>query len=371
MCVVQTTPRRWTAAEIDLIDETADRLWSAVQRGRAEVALRDSEERFTQFAASSSDALWIRDAATLAMEYTSPAIQPIYGIGPDAILGDVARWTTLIVPQDRAIACTHIERAQAGEAVVHEFRILRPSDGEERWIRNTDFPLFGVDGRVQRIGGIAEDITEAKRATERMSVLIKELQHRTRNIMSVVRALADRTLRSATDLADFKTRYGERLTALARVQAHLSRLDQGQRITADELIRNEVAVHNGDVGRIMLQGPADLELGHLTIQALSLALHELATNAVKYGAFSQPRGRLEIVWSLAHLDDSDRPWLQVDWRERDVVLPGADVHSHAAGSGAGRDLIERALPYQFDARTTFVIENDGVHCMIALPRAEL
>ncbi len=95
-----------------LCQEVAQRLWADLVRARAQAALRRSEERFRQFAASSSDALWIRDAASLVMEYASPALRQIYGVPPEAVLGEVERWAALIVPEDRASALTHIEAAR-------------------------------------------------------------------------------------------------------------------------------------------------------------------------------------------------------------------------------------------------------------------
>lgn len=97
------------------------------------------------------------------MEYASPAIARIDGVEPDAVLGDVKLWAANIIPEDRDVALEHLERARQGEAAVHESCIQRPSDKAFRWIRSIDFPLLDERGRVQRVGGIAEDVTEAKR----------------------------------------------------------------------------------------------------------------------------------------------------------------------------------------------------------------
>ena len=94
-----------------------------------------------------------------------------------------------------------------------------------------------------------------------------------------------------------------------------------------------------------------------------MALYELTTNAMKYGALGQKNGRLNIHWRAE--TENGAPWIFVDWRERGVET--ARVTAGSKGDGSGRRLIEDALPYQFGARTTFVIEPDGVHCTIALP----
>jgi two-component sensor histidine kinase len=98
-----------------------------------------------------------------------------------------------------------------------------------------------------------------------------------------------------------------------------------------------------------------------------MALHELLTNAVKYGALRQPNGHLTVRWRQVTLE-SGKPWLHLDWKESGVKMPSSGAEPKR--SGQGRELIERVLPYQFDAQTTFAMEADGVHCTILLPASE-
>lgn len=467
------------------------------ERRRAELALRESEERLRRFGEASSDVLWIRDAETLAWTYLSPAFQAVYGLSCEtALAGDTfGNWLDLILPEDRLHAAEVIERVRRGERATFEYRVRRPSDGQVRLLRNTDFPIRDAAGRVIRIGGVGHDATEERavelaleesgrrlrsliegipqlvwravnggrwtwsspqwsdytglsqeesrdygwldavspedhsaawaaweeaearggfdveyrlchaseqryrwfrtRATAvrdeagrivewlgtstdiedlrqlqaRQSVLVAELQHRTKNLMGVIRSLGEQTLRSSTRLEDFAPRFRERIAALARANGLLSRLDEGGRVTFDELIGAELNALGdaaGAPGKIVLDGPKGIALRSTGVQTLALALHELATNALKYGAIAQPLGRLVVSW---HVETEDgRPWLHVDWRESGVAIPDPDAL--AVGGGAGRQLIERALPYQLGARTTFQVEADGVHCMIALPASE-
>jgi two-component system, chemotaxis family, CheB/CheR fusion protein len=92
------------------------------------------------------------------------------------------------------------------------------------------------------------------------------------------------------------------------------------------------------------------------------------TNAVKYGALKQPNAHLTVRWRQETLADSGKPWLHLDWKESCVEMP--PLGAKPQGSGQGRELIERVLPYQFDAQTTFAMEPDGVHCTISLPTSE-
>lgn len=331
----------------------------AEKRVRAEMLLRESEERFAQFGASSSDVLWIRDAATLAMEYVSPAIRTIYGVPPDDLLGDPARWLALIRPEDRDGAYAHLQKARAGEEVVFEFRIRRPSDGEERWIRNTDFPLRDARGRIQRIGGIAEDVTDAKRAAERQDVLINELQHRARNLLGVVAAIADRTVKRGGSVEAFE----ERLKALGRAQGLLS-AGGSDTVAVGALVRAELAAHaDGASNRAHVSGP-DVLLNARQVQNFALALHELTTNAVKYGALAGASGRLSVTWEVVR-DRRGRGRLALTWAESEVTI-GPDTVKRR---GYGTELIQEALAYALQARVDYRKGPDGVRCRIEMPLA--
>ncbi len=176
LCVTKSTFRNWRESEIELLREVGERIWAAVERARTEATLRESEERFRQFADASSDALWVRDAGTLALEYVSPAIQAIYGVSPGQLLDGTGDWTSLILPDDRGKALAHLQQARNGEPVTHEFRIRRSSDDAMRWIHSTDFPLRDAQGRVVRIGGIAKDVTALKAAETAVAMSEERLQ---------------------------------------------------------------------------------------------------------------------------------------------------------------------------------------------------
>ena len=363
------TARHWTSAEVALIEEVAERTWAAVEWARAEAALRESEERFRQFSDASPNVLWIRDADTLEMQFASPAFEKIYGIpGPDSGDGRLRNWVRLIEPEHRKSVLGNFRRVRAGERVEHEFQIRRATDGALRWIHNTDFPLRDASGAVRWLAGIGADITDLKQANDRQGVLVDELQHRTRNLIAVVQSLSNQTLRGAASLEDFGNRFRLRLSALARVQELLSFREPGEKVTFKELLCAELdalGVSNGLASKLTLDGPADVPLRSTTVQTFALALHELATNASKYGAFAFPNGHLAVSWRVEPASGDDPPRLNVEWRESGVVMP--EINAPARGGGYGRQLIERALPYQLNAKTTFEMGPDGVHCTIAVP----
>ncbi|WP_414475926.1 PAS domain-containing protein [Microvirga sp. M2] len=155
--VHQVQPRHWRDDEVTLVQEVAERTWTSVLRARAETALRESEERFRQFAEHSTDMLWILNAQTLRIEYISPAVGRIWGQPPENFQYR-DQWAETAHPEDRARALQTTERVLKGETVVYEYRIVRP-DGSMRHIHSTSFPILDEQRRIRRIGGIAKDIT--------------------------------------------------------------------------------------------------------------------------------------------------------------------------------------------------------------------
>ena len=156
--VHQAEPRHWRDDEVTLVQEVAERTWTSVLRARAETALRESEERFRQFAEHSTDMLWILNAETLQMEYVSPAFERVWGWSAE-MFQHRDQWAETLHPEDRERALQTNERVLRGDTVVHEYRIVRP-DGSMRHIHATGFPIFDEDQKIRRIAGIAQDITQ-------------------------------------------------------------------------------------------------------------------------------------------------------------------------------------------------------------------
>jgi PAS domain S-box-containing protein len=262
-----------------------------------------------------------------------------------------------------------IDRAMAGERVSFE-QFMPYSEGRSRHISADYVPRIGSNGEVEGIYALVQDVTEARALAEKMQVLLAELQHRTRNLLGVVRSVARRTIAGSGSLADFKERFDARLEALARVNGLLAQLDKGERIPFDELVLAELSAHGAVDGsgrgpQVTLEGPSGVRLRSATVQTIALAIHELATNAIKHGALSHPRGKLRIHWSVVDEDGGERR-LRVEWEETGGTLREAAPDENG-GRGFGRELIERALPFQLKAETTYEIRSEGVYCAVALP----
>jgi PAS domain S-box-containing protein len=484
----QNSPRVWTAFDLELINEVADRTWAAVERARAEAALARSETRFRSFAENSDDTLWIVDAETRRLEYLSPAFETMWGESRERILADLGRWAELVHPAERERALKGLPRLLAGKSFQQEYRIVRPSDGATRWIQDTGFPIRDDAGRIRHVGGIAQDVTERKEAEqelqrsrrslrelvegipqlvwravngghwtwaspqwieyaglteeasagwgwldavhpedqdivisaweqatrtrtldaecrlrhrgsgsfrwfafrarpvdpevdddeldwlgtsteihelrqlqEEQKVLVRELHHRTHNLMAVVSSIARQTGTRAETLEEFLSAFGQRLAALARVQGLLSQ-PSDKPITIGELLKLELDALGAAVGtgRIQLRGP-EIELPRGSVQTLALALHELATNARKYGALAADDGTLNVHWTIGEALGERR--LAVEW----VEDRGSFTAPPTTSGGYGRQLIERALPLVLSAETRYEVGQHGVRCLISIP----
>ncbi|SAL88745.1 chemotaxis protein [Caballeronia arvi] len=200
------------------------------------------------------------------------------------------------------------------------------------------------------------DVTGMVHAEERQNVLIAELQHRTRNLLTVIQSIAQQTLQQDVALETFNSR----LAALGRLQGLIGEAD-GNLINLGDIVKLEFdAVGVTGSARIVLGGPV-VPLGFRNVQMIALVLHELTTNAVKYGALKDDAARLEVRWKVEP-NGHDAASLVIDWIESGVSVP-----PDSSKTGFGRQLIEKALRFTLRARTKLVFGSDGVSCHIEIP----
>ncbi|WP_294393818.1 PAS domain-containing protein [uncultured Sphingomonas sp.] len=273
-------------------------------------------------------------------------------------------WLKTLHPDDHDVARDAWDHAMERGGIDVEYRICTRDARSYRWFQTRATPVRDEAGSIIEWLGTSTDIHDLRLLQDRQQVMVQELQHRTRNLITVVNALSKQTLKSATSLSDFDVHFKDRLSALSRVQGLLSHLSAGKRVTFDELLGSELAALGAPDDKVTLDGPEGVPLKSATVQTFSLALHELATNALKYGALAAPDGHLTVRWGVIHAD-RDGPRLQVDWRETGVVM--THVSDRPRVGGYGRELIERALPYQLGAKTSYEMATDGVHCTIDVP----
>jgi PAS domain S-box-containing protein len=319
-----------------------------------ELELAESEERFRMLATSIPQ-LVFRSHGDGARSWGSPQWEIYAGLSDANSRG--FGWLEAVHPEDRELTRNRWKEAQRSGEYYVEHRIRRAADGQYRWHQTRAKPA----GRSSTEWvGTSADVHEMRGLQDRQQVLLSELQHRTRNLLALVQAIARQTMKSATSLQDFSREFESRLGALSRVQGVLARTDQGP-IDLEQIVRAELEAHGaGEDAEI---GGPPVELAPNAAQAIALALHELATNAVKYGALRQPPGKLEIKWQLYEKDGESRVIL--NWLETNVDMTDSPLAPRR--KGYGRELIERALPHQLNATTKLEFTADGVRCLVELP----
>jgi PAS domain S-box-containing protein len=316
--------------------------------------LHENEERF-RLLATHIPQLVFRSRPNGDRTWGSPQWIEFTGMGLDESLEH--GWIDAVHPDDRDATLAGWEEAQRTGQYSVEHRIRRSRDGQYRWHQTRALPIGALDAEWV---GTSTDIHDLRGFQDRQQVLLAELQHRTRNLLAVVQSIAAQTLRKSESLQDFAAEFESRLRALGRVQSLLARASH-QDISLSELIKAELTAHgDGAVtpDKVRIEGP-HVAMPATSAQALGLALHELATNAVKYGALAQPQGKLRIV---SRVVPGDTSLLVLDWTESGVSMP-----AERKRRGYGTELIERALPYQLGAKTKLDFGDDGVRCQIAVP----
>lgn len=327
-----------------------------------EQRVQAQQERF-RVLATSIPQLVFTTFADGGRTWPSPQWIDFTGLSFDDSLGQ--GWLDAIHPDDRELTRAAWEEAPVSGEYYVEHRVWRATDGEYRWHQTRARPLTGLIAPAEWVGTMT-DIHDLRTLKDRQSVLLHELQHRTRNLLGVVRAIARQLMKKGGSLEAFSDAYEERLGALGRVQGMLAEIDYGD-ISLRKLIEAELLAHGDgamNTDKIKVEGP-EVMLAATSAQALALGIHELATNAVKYGALGQEGGRLRVAWSLSQ--KAQHYLATIVWQESGVDMPIAETPTRI---GYGTELITRALPYQLKAETELIYGSDGVRCTIALPAKE-
>jgi two-component system CheB/CheR fusion protein len=259
-------------------------------------------------------------------------------------------------PDDRAdYERAWAEAGKTGELRA-EWRVVMP-DRSVRWLAAVGRLERSEGGR--RLLGITQDVTDRKQTETRLKLLLSELQHRVRNVLGVVRSIVARTVRSSDNVEELAMHLDGRLNTLARTQSVFARIGEAS-VDLEELVREEMLSAAANEEQLTIAGPP-VRLRGEAAETFALALHELATNAMKYGALASPEGRLAVRWRLVNTSGGQR--LSVEWRESGV----AAVDLAPKRAGFGRELLERGLPYELGASTSLEFSPGGVRAQIELP----
>jgi PAS domain S-box-containing protein len=308
--------------------------------------------RLAAIVESSDDAIISKDLEGRITSWNAGATR-IFGYRADEMIGGSIR--RLIPPELHAEEDEILAKLGRGERIDHFETVRVARDGRRIDLSVTVSPLHNSAGKVVGASKVARDITERKQAAALQRLLFEELNHRVKNTLATIQAIANQSLRRSASPSDFVTSFGGRIHALARAHDLLVRSEmKGSDIA--EVIREQVLLGPAADPRISYGGPSvrlDLRAG----VHVALVLHELATNARKYGALSVPGGRLTIDWRV----EATGPDLLISWREEGVPQVSAP-----SAHGFGTTLIERTLESNGGAASIHYGAG-GIVCEMRLP----
>jgi two-component system CheB/CheR fusion protein len=252
-----------------------------------------------------------------------------------------------------------LRAAHTGDPVPAFEAQLKREDGSSIDVIVTATPLVAAADKPRGAIAAMVDITERRQAEMHQQLLLHELQHRAKNILATVTALARRVGSMSEPAEEYAAALVGRLQAMARTHELLSR-DTWRGAHVDELLRTTLAPYLGNRGdSIVMSGPPVL-LNPTASSLLGMVLYELASNAAQYGALGSDHGRLEITWAVS-MRDAAR-WLSITWRETlDHAIPEPEAR------GFGTSFIERSLSYELSGAASIAFESNGLVCIMEFP----
>ncbi|HEX5957202.1 MAG TPA: PAS domain S-box protein [Hyphomicrobiaceae bacterium] len=310
-----------------------------------EQALR-SQAQFAAIVETSCDAIACKDLDGILTSWNQAAAR-IFGYTAEEMIGSSTR--TLIPPERQQEEDEILERVRRGERVEHYETVRVRKDGVLVDISLSVSPIKDARGKVIGASKIARDITERKQAQARQELLAREINHRTKNLFAVVNAVVWRSFAGKTTVEEARDAVLARLHSLA--QTHVMLLDKSWHgADLGELVRSELGPY---MGRVSVEGPP-IELNPQPAQNFALALHELATNAAKYGALSRRGGKVRITWSVSPDGRGSRRF-QFRWSES-----GGPPVVEPKQRGFGSVVLEQVMAEYFDDPPLIEFAQDGI-----------
>jgi PAS domain S-box-containing protein len=324
------------------------------ERKKAELALG---ERTLQLALAGKAALagsYAYDTDTEIMQI-SAGYAAIHGLPEDTT--EIARSRCLAGVHPDDIGWVRQARSEAFSDRRREYSVEYrfDRDGELRWVESRCFITYDGEGRPRRVVGVSIDITERKRVEEQQRILVSELDHRVKNVLATVSAIVTQTQDPGSSLGDFVTALDSRIRSLARTHELLSQ-GRWSGVSLAEIARRELAPYAAD--NVEINGPS-VTLKAEAAQAMAMVLHELTTNAAKYGAFSGRNGRVLLCWRWLRNGSSGR--LAIEWQE----IGGPQVRPPSQ-RGYGTGVIGELIPFELGGAVALTFPGDGVRCRIEI-----
>jgi PAS domain S-box-containing protein len=285
--------------------------------------------------------------------------KPIFGFEPNELLGRSD--DEVLSPASVALLVDGKREALAqGQPVDAELRIDR--DADVFWYDFHIEPLRDSTGKVVGLTGAAVDITERKQHEAHLRLLMRELTHRSKNLLAVIQGMARQTARPAGTIENFLDRFGARLQALARSHDLLIQ-ESWHGVSLDDLVRSQLGHYlDREKPQILVRGP-QVQLKPEAAQSLGLALHELATNAAKHGALTRAKGRVSVEWRWREPEDGG---IEIVWSERGGPKVAAADHR-----GFGSLVIQHSLSRALGANVEMAFLPEGLRCRVVVPRMHI
>ena len=323
-------------------------------RRNAEQALRDEQERWKLAAHVGRFGQWYLDLVTDAVDL-SASCKANFGLRPEE-QASAERIFSLIHPDDREQVATRLREAVADRnAYEIEYRVVWP-DNSLHWINARGSASYAPDGTPLKMVGVTLDITERKRAEEHLRALVAELDHRVKNMLATVCAIIYQTRAASSSYAEFVVGLDRRVRSLAKTHELLSRA-RWHGVALAEIVQCEFSPYGRDNSEV--RGPSVM-LKAEAAQGVATVLHELATNAAKYGAFSKRSGRVLVEWWWQQ--NGGPPRLIIDWKE----LGGPPV-AIPSRSGYGTRVVRELIPFELGGAVDLTFGKDGLRCRLEIP----
>src|SRR5215831_10421452 len=293
------------------------------------------------------------------LRYTSIS-NSMMGRSIEDILGHT---DTELLPHDSAAAMTAVKSEVLSSGVAKRAEVPLEDAPGIRWHDLHIEPLLNDTGEVIGLACASVDVTERKEGEAHLRLLLRDLTHRSKNLLAVIQAMARQTAHHAGSIDGFLSQFGARVQALAASHDLLVR-ESWYGASLAELVRSQLSGYLGGAQtQVSIEGPA-IALKPEAAQNLGLALHELAVNAAKFGALSVPSGRVSITWGPNESGAENS--VALDWREE--LGPKVKVRRK---KGFGSMVIERNLVRALDADVKLEFDPGGLHCHIVIPANQL
>lgn len=327
---------------------------------RSQATLRERERRFRELLDALPAAVYTTDAGG-RITYYNEAAATLWGHSPPLGTSEwCGSWKLFWpdgtpLPHDQCPMAVALKKDRAVRGM--EAAAERP-DGTRVPFIPYPTPIHDETGKLVGAVNMLVDITDRKHAEERQALLVRELHHRVKNTLATVQAIMGSTARAVDNMEDFKSALFGRIQSLSKT--HLLLADDQRAVNFDHILRSELdAFDDGSNKRIVLSGP-EVPLSSQVALSLGMAIHELTTNAAKFGALSIFGGRVEVTWSVTI--DAIRRTLVFDW-----VESGGPPVAQPLRQGFGSRLLAFVLPGQIQAKTEIDYAPEGVRIRCTLP----